>query len=62
MILTLTFRFSGLRAILSGPAGGVVGHARTSFDITDGTPIIGYVKPAPFYCRHTYESVQCKCA
>ncbi len=25
-------RFSGLRAILSGPAGGVVGYAQTSFD------------------------------
>lgn len=34
-------RFDGLRAILSGPAGGVVGHARTSFDIADGTPVIG---------------------
>ena len=36
-------RFSGLRAILSGPAGGVVGQARTSFDESDATPIIGYV-------------------
>ncbi|KAI9846610.1 MAG: hypothetical protein M1837_003851 [Sclerophora amabilis] len=34
--------FSGLRAILSGPAGGVVGHARTSFDVADGTPVIGF--------------------
>lgn len=34
-------RFSGLRAILSGPAGGVVGYARTSYDPEDGTPVIG---------------------
>lgn len=34
-------RFSGLRAILSGPAGGVVGHARTSFDPADPKPVIG---------------------
>ncbi|KAL0253232.1 hypothetical protein SLS55_010204 [Diplodia seriata] len=35
-------KFSGLRAILSGPAGGVVGHARTSFDPEDPTPVIGF--------------------
>ncbi|GAM82998.1 hypothetical protein ANO11243_009840 [Dothideomycetidae sp. 11243] len=34
--------FSGLRAILSGPAGGVVGHARTSYSSSNGTPIIGF--------------------
>ena len=34
--------FSGLRAILSGPAGGVVGYARTCFDETDPTPVIGF--------------------
>ncbi|KAK5939524.1 hypothetical protein PMZ80_007902 [Knufia obscura] len=34
--------FTGLRAILSGPAGGVVGHARTSYDPTDKTPVIGF--------------------
>jgi 5-oxoprolinase (ATP-hydrolysing) len=39
--LLTTLRFSGLRAILSGPAGGVVGHARTSYDPADGTPVIG---------------------
>lgn len=32
--------FNGLRGILSGPAGGVVGHARTSYDGT--TPIVGF--------------------
>ncbi|KAK6373429.1 hypothetical protein LTS17_008449 [Exophiala oligosperma] len=35
-------KFSGLRAILSGPAGGVVGHARTSFDPRVNVPIIGF--------------------
>ncbi|KAJ9142432.1 Hydantoinase B/oxoprolinase [Pleurostoma richardsiae] len=35
-------RFSGLRAILSGPAGGVVGHAKTTFDPKDNIPVIGF--------------------
>ena len=34
--------FSGLRAILSGPAGGVVGYALTSYDATTKTPVIGF--------------------
>ena len=34
--------FSGLKTILSGPAGGVVGYARTSWDEKRRTPIIGY--------------------
>jgi 5-oxoprolinase (ATP-hydrolysing) len=33
-------RFSGLRGILSGPAGGVVGYARTSYD--GKTPLVGF--------------------
>ncbi|KAK3656315.1 hypothetical protein LTR56_003016 [Elasticomyces elasticus] len=32
--------FSGLRGILSGPAGGVVGYARTSYD--GKTPLVGF--------------------
>lgn len=35
-------RLSGLRAILSGPAGGVVGYAKTSYDEDERTPIIGF--------------------
>ncbi|KAI1141761.1 Hydantoinase B/oxoprolinase-domain-containing protein [Hypoxylon sp. FL0543] len=35
-------KFSGLRAILSGPAGGVVGYARTSWHPDDRTPVIGF--------------------
>ena len=35
-------KFSGLRAILSGPAGGVVGYARTCYEDTDAKPVIGF--------------------
>ena len=35
-------KFSGLRAILSGPAGGVVGYALTSYDPKTKTPVIGF--------------------
>jgi 5-oxoprolinase (ATP-hydrolysing) len=35
-------KFSGLRAILSGPAGGVVGFSRTSYEKDDGVPVIGF--------------------
>lgn len=35
-------RFSGLRAILSGPAGGVVGYALTSYDAETKIPVIGF--------------------
>lgn len=34
--------FSGLRAILSGPAGGVVGYALTSYDSKTKIPVIGF--------------------
>ncbi|KAL4820381.1 Hydantoinase B/oxoprolinase-domain-containing protein [Aspergillus spinulosporus] len=35
-------KFSGLRAILSGPAAGVVGFAATSWDAEEKTPVIGF--------------------
>ncbi|KAJ5223580.1 hypothetical protein N7468_008122 [Penicillium chermesinum] len=35
-------KFTGLRAILSGPAGGVVGYAGTSYDENDRKPVIGF--------------------
>lgn len=35
-------KFTGLKAILSGPAGGVVGFAKTSFDPLDGSPVVGF--------------------
>ncbi|KAH8812622.1 5-oxoprolinase [Xylogone sp. PMI_703] len=34
--------FSGLRAILSGPAGGVVGYSQTSYDEVTRKPVIGF--------------------
>ena len=37
-----TKNFSGLKSILSGPAGGVVGYALTSWDEKRRQPIIGY--------------------
>ena len=39
--------FTGLKSILSGPAGGVVGYALTSWDEEKKIPIIGYA-----YSRH----------
>lgn len=33
-------RFSGMKGILSGPAGGLVGYARTSYD--KRTPLVGF--------------------
>lgn len=35
-------KFTGLKAILSGPAGGVVGYAITSYDPETRIPVIGF--------------------
>ncbi|VUC31036.1 unnamed protein product, partial [Clonostachys rosea] len=40
--LTSWRKFTGLRGVLSGPAGGVVGLARTCYDDDDGTPVLGF--------------------
>ena len=40
--LTDVQTFSGLKSILSGPAGGVVGAARTSWDAKRRTPVIAF--------------------
>lgn len=41
--LTPMDSFSGSRAILSGPAGGVVGYARTLYgSVSNGLPVIGF--------------------
>ncbi len=40
--LTSWKSFTGVKAILSGPAGGYVGFAKTSFDASDGRPVIGF--------------------
>lgn len=41
--LTSYSNFTGCRAILSGPAGGVVGYAITSYDSELKQPVIGVV-------------------
>ncbi|KAL4631017.1 5-oxoprolinase isoform X1 [Arapaima gigas] len=40
--LTPMDRFCGSRAVLSGPAGGVVGYAITSYNETEKKPVIGF--------------------
>ncbi|WFD05087.1 5-oxoprolinase (ATP-hydrolyzing) [Malassezia vespertilionis] len=40
--LTSVEHFSGLKSIISGPAGGVVGMALTTFDVQDNRPCIGF--------------------
>uniref|UniRef100_A0AAR2JUP6 5-oxoprolinase, ATP-hydrolysing n=1 Tax=Pygocentrus nattereri TaxID=42514 RepID=A0AAR2JUP6_PYGNA len=40
--LTPMEQFSGSRAILSGPAGGVVGYAVTSYNSSENKPVIGF--------------------
>lgn len=41
-IIHLTFlSFNGSRAILSGPAGGVVGYAMTTYQKETDLPVIG---------------------
>ncbi|MBC8209164.1 MAG: hydantoinase B/oxoprolinase family protein [Desulfobulbaceae bacterium] len=40
--LTAAEKFKGANAILSGPAGGVVGYGLTSFSQTKGRPVIGF--------------------
>lgn len=40
--LTPMHSFSGSRAILSGPAGGVVGYAITTYQPENPQPVIGF--------------------
>lgn len=40
--LTSWTKFTGLRGVLSGPAGGVVALSKTCYDIDDGTPVLGF--------------------
>ncbi|XP_031440117.1 5-oxoprolinase [Clupea harengus] len=40
--LTPMGQFCGSRAVLSGPAGGVVGYAVTSYSSTENKPVIGF--------------------
>ncbi|KAF2805004.1 5-oxoprolinase [Mytilinidion resinicola] len=58
-------KFSGLKAILSGPAGGVVGMSRTCYDLERKKPIIGFdmggtstdVSRFAGALEHTFESM-----
>lgn len=40
--LCLWQKFSGLRAILSGPAGGVIGYAKSCYDNDTQEPLLGF--------------------
>lgn len=42
VIMFKYFRFNGSRAILSGPAGGVVGYAMTVYKHHGNQPVIGF--------------------
>ncbi len=64
LLLFVIPRFIGSRAILSGPAGGVVGYAKTCYDEYE-IPVIGFdmggtstdVSRYDGHFEHTYESV-----
>ncbi|TDZ15524.1 Uncharacterized protein Cob_v011657 [Colletotrichum orbiculare MAFF 240422] len=45
---------TGLRAILSGPAGGVIGYAKTCYDTSDKTPVLGFDMGGTL--EHVFES------
>ncbi|KAF2123024.1 Hydantoinase B/oxoprolinase-domain-containing protein [Lophiotrema nucula] len=57
--------FSGLKAILSGPAGGVVGFSKTCYDLERKMPVIGFdmggtstdVSRYAGTLEHTFESM-----
>ncbi|KFA50465.1 hypothetical protein S40293_07891 [Stachybotrys chartarum IBT 40293] len=40
--LTAYTNFTGLRGVLSGPAGGVIGLSKTCYDEHDSTPVLGF--------------------
>lgn len=40
--LTTWSKFTGLRGVLSGPAGGVVGLSKTCYHEADATPVLGF--------------------
>jgi 5-oxoprolinase (ATP-hydrolysing) len=57
--------FGGHQAILSGPAGGVVGYAKTTYNTSTKTPVIGFdmggtstdVSRFDGHLEHVFESV-----
>ncbi|KAH7025162.1 Hydantoinase B/oxoprolinase-domain-containing protein [Microdochium trichocladiopsis] len=40
--LTTFSNFTGLRGVLSGPAGGVIGLSKTCYNPDNGTPVLGF--------------------
>lgn len=42
LVYNIPFSFNGSRAILSGPAGGVVGYAVTTYKQETDLPVIGF--------------------
>jgi len=42
LVCNIPFSFNGSRAILSGPAGGVVGYAVTTYKKETDLPVIGF--------------------
>ena len=55
----LLCRFIGSRAILSGPAGGVVGYAMTTFSKDTKQPVIGFDMGGDHWCTCTRFSRVC---
>ena len=41
-MFSLCYSFTGSRAIVSGPAGGVVGYAMTTYHRETDLPVIGF--------------------
>lgn len=56
-------KFSGLRAVLSGPAGGVVGCALTAYSKKRARPIIGFdmVRPCQLFVSCGGGTVRADC-
>lgn len=47
--------FSGSRAVLSGPAGGVVGYSATTYHLEGGQPVIGFDMGGMRRLKRVYE-------
>jgi 5-oxoprolinase (ATP-hydrolysing) len=47
--LTAFDNFTGLRGVLSGPAGGVIGLSKTCYDEGDATPVLGFDSKCPLF-------------
>lgn len=56
--LTPMDQFCGSRAVLSGPAGGVVGYALTSYKQMEQKPVIGFDMGGEWRKQHNLSSAQ----